>query len=590
MSKLKVLIDELKQNEQDYEFYPTTDEIINLIKLDLLSIFTKTTKTETVRNFVDGKINWEFKEIPTENKLFLVSNKSESISILDIGAGNGSTLNKLATFLNGYKLDDFNYHGWEQKDSDYQYDQNKYNFKIQKRAIEKSNILSHSYKENNINFIGCDFFETNISNKRFDVIFCNPPYSQYKNWINHIINSIGCNPVIYLVVPESWKNDENLNALFIKNEIIPEILGNFDFIDGERAARVNVDVIKIKLKESKSPISESIRELFKDSKLQQKEKRTVEKIQQDYNNQVLNLNGKDYATYLYDEYCKERESLSHSLVEISKISLESLKNIFQLSLDEIISNFEQTNKEVIRKYWQLILNKICTVEKKLTSKNKSIMLNQVIDNDLDFNLSNIYYIISQVIKVANDKINEQTLELYNELLKNSPTEKYKSNQRVFVEEKELKDQRTKLTPRIIFVLGYWNEPFTTNYSKKDKTTSNKLSRFAINKLSDLLIVMKNLGYESDFDLNQNWEKGKSKLITGKLNGSDIQIMELKVFLNGNIHIKLNKEILTKFNIIKGVLEGWVKNVNDIVEEFNVSEENAVQCLLVKNPNINILLN
>ncbi len=371
--------------------------------------------------------------------------------------------------------------------------------------------------------------------------------------------------------------------------VIPEILGSFDFLGGERSARVNVDVIKIKLKESKSPIYESISELFKDSNLPKAEKRTIHNIERDFENKLVNLNGKDYATYLYDEYCKERESLSSSLVEISKVSLESLKNIFKLSLEDIISNFEQTNKEVIRKYWQLILNKVCTVQKRLTSKNKNTMLEQVIDTNLDFNLSNIYYIIEQVIKVANDKINEQTLELYNEFLKDSPTEKYKSNQRVFVEEKELKDEKIKLTPRIIFVLGHWHEPFETNYSR-EKVIMQNLSRRTSEKISDLLIVINNLGYENNFDINQGWERGKSKLILGKFNGVDIQIMEIKIFLNGNIHIKLNKDILTKFNIIKGILEGWVKNTSEIVEEFDVTEEEATKCLLIKNPNINLLLN
>lgn len=589
MSKLKVLINELKQNDQDYEFYPTTNEIIDIIKSDLLPTFTKTTRTKIVKEFVDGKIKWDSIEVPEENKLFLLSDKVEQISILDIGAGNGATLNKLATFLNGHELEDINYNGINTSENKYQYDTNMYNLKIVKSAIEKSSILTHSYKENRINFIGCDFFETNISNKKFDIIFCNPPYSTYKTWINNILSNICGKPVIYMVIPENWKHDYNLKQLLIRENIDTEILGNFDFLNGERAARVNVDIIKIKINKAKSPISDSISGLFKDANLPKVEKRTITNIERDFKNQVIDLNGKDYATFLYEEYCNERDILKNSLVEISKISLESLKNIFQLSLADIISNFEQQNKEVIRKYWQLILNKVCTVQKRLTSKNKNTMLEQVIDTNLDFNLSNIYYIIEQVIKVANDKINEQTLELYNEFLEHSPTEKYKSNQRVFIEEKELKDTKIKLTPRIIFVLGRWNDPFENNYSNT-KQIMQKLSRRTSEKISDLLIVINNLGYENNFDINQGWERGKSKLILGKFNGVDIQIMEIKIFLNGNIHIKLNKDILTKFNIIKGILEGWVKNTSEIVEEFNVTEEEATKCLLIKNPNMNLLLN
>ena len=50
------IVESIKQENQDFEFYPTTDEIINVIKVNLYGY-----------------------------------------SILDIGAGNGATLDKLAS-------------------------------------------------------------------------------------------------------------------------------------------------------------------------------------------------------------------------------------------------------------------------------------------------------------------------------------------------------------------------------------------------------------------------------------------------------------------------------------------------------------
>lgn len=572
MSNIAPLINELKLNNQDFEFYPTTDEIIDVIKQDMFSNFTSTSKyKKTFSKYSD-----------IEKGLFLsMSISNEKISILDIGAGNGQTLNKLASFLNGFKFNDVYY---SQSDV-LNYDSpTSRELKVQKYAIEKSSILAHGFKANNINFVGSDFFETSLS--KFDVIFCNPPYSNYKLWINNLLNNIIGQPVIYLVIPSLWKEDNNLNELFKKQNVEITILDSFDFLQADRVARVNVDVLKLKVLDSKNPLKDSIQNLFKQN-FKEDIKDELKFEQKENKQNLINLNKQDYPTFICNEYNKEINSLNSALTEISKISLSSLETIFGLDLNGIVYKFSNLKSNVCNKYWNLIIDKVCTIEKRLIKRHRTNLLSNIIDKNLDFNLSNIYYIIEQIVSITSEKLNEQVLDVYNELLVNSPVEKYKSNKRIFSDnDTELKDQRVKLTPRIILELGYWNKAIETDWQNKP---TNKLSGYAIDKINDILIVIKSLGFETSFNpANETFEKGKTKSILGTFNGKEINILDLKAFLNGNLHIKLNKDILIKFNIVKGILEGWVNSASEIMDEFEVNEEQAINALNFKKINFNLL--
>jgi hypothetical protein len=58
------------------------------------------------------------------------------------------------------------------------------------------------------------------------------------------------------------------------------------------------------------------------------------------------------------------------------------------------------------------------------------------------------------------------------------------------------------------------------------------------------------------------------------NGKKIMLMSVKVYLNDNIHLKLNKEFNHQINVIKGKHEGWIHSINDVIEEFEVNEKEA----------------
>ena len=220
--QLSLLIEELKQNNQLFEFYPTTKEMIRPIYARL-----------------DSKTD-----------------------ILDIGCG---TCN-LRKFIKEFD---------EEKNQKYLNDIDLYNKKLIERypdspntwhgkyfVIEKSQILINKLDKDVI-VLGTDFYNTLLIDKKADVYFCNPPYSEFEEWTIEILKNGNCNKA-YLIIPERWKNNERINLILSEYNIAYTILGSFDFSNAERQARAKVDVIEFdKRLYTKYGRYEKIRGLYK---------------------------------------------------------------------------------------------------------------------------------------------------------------------------------------------------------------------------------------------------------------------------------------------------------------------------------------
>ena len=177
------IVKNLKSIDEDFEWYPTTDEIIGTVKKSIAKEFTRI-------------------------------NEVEPYSLLDCGAGDGRVLNKLS--------------------------------KGDMYAIEKSkNLLGLLGKD--ISIVGTEFHETTFIDKEVDVIFCNPPYSEYGEWTSKIIREANSKHV-YLVIPERWENNTDINLALNAREVKANILGSFDFSNADRKARARVDILHIQPK------------------------------------------------------------------------------------------------------------------------------------------------------------------------------------------------------------------------------------------------------------------------------------------------------------------------------------------------------
>lgn len=177
------LIIDLKKNQEDFEFYPTTDEMLKVIVNDI------------------------------KNKYTYGYHK-----LLDIGCGTCKIMN----FLD---YTDFRYF-----------------------VIEKSKILIDKLPKQAI-FIGADFNDNSLIDKYFDIIFSNPPYSEFEDWTIKILSESNAD-YIYLIIPERWKNNNKILDIIHDRNIDSKILYNGDFLNAERQARAKIDIVRFKTNKS----------------------------------------------------------------------------------------------------------------------------------------------------------------------------------------------------------------------------------------------------------------------------------------------------------------------------------------------------
>lgn len=153
MNATSQLVFDLKQADEDHEFYPTTSEMIAAV------------------------LSW----LP-----------KDAASILDIGAGDGRVLAEFAKKCQYAAL----------------------------YGIEISSILIQSQPENVIP-VGTDLFQQNLACLQADYIFCNPPYSQFEEWVCKIISE-GYARKAFLVIPKRWQNSDIIKQVikqrFVKRQ------------------------------------------------------------------------------------------------------------------------------------------------------------------------------------------------------------------------------------------------------------------------------------------------------------------------------------------------------------------------------------
>ena len=137
----------------------------------------------------------------------------ERFSLLDCGAGDGRILKALGA--------------------------------VEKFAIEKSEIL-RDMLDKDICVIGTDFNEQTLIDKKVDVLFSNPPYLEFAEWVKKIIREANT-ALIYLIVPTRWKDNAEIQALLKLRQAEATVISTQDFNDADRQARAVVDIIRIEM-------------------------------------------------------------------------------------------------------------------------------------------------------------------------------------------------------------------------------------------------------------------------------------------------------------------------------------------------------
>jgi len=93
-------------------------------------------------------------------------------------------------------------------------------------------------------------------------------------------------------------------------------------------------------------------------------------------------------------------------------------------------------------------------------------------------------------------------------------------------------------------------------------------------IDDLIVVANNLGFTSnDSVIAHNFEAGKKETFRCiDKSGKETELMAVRVYLNGNLHLKLNQKFILALNVEIGRLKGWIHNVQQAAEEMEEKEE------------------
>ena len=520
MSQTTKLVKAIKENNQDFEWYGTTDEIINTVKQSLAQ---------------------QYRSIHNLN----------CYSLLDCGAGDGRILNALKTG------DCY--------------------------AIEKSKILINELdKETYI--IGTDFHSTTLIDKEIDVVFCNPPYTEYEQWASKIIQEANSHH-IYLVIPQRWKSSEIIkSALKLRNiemeadsrdDKYINVLGSFDFLNADRAARAKIDVIHIQLS-YKSDYRHASRtdpfDIWFNQNFEIKPK--LEETEEEYKEKIdggLVKSGNLIKT-LVELYNADMAELSANFATVSQLNASILKEL-DVNVTSVKKALKQRIKGLKNKYWTELFSNYEVINRRLTSNSLTIMQKRLFSHgNVDFTLDNCYAITGWVIKNANSYFDSQLIRSVEELVSECNVINYKSNHRVFVGEdwrygrNEYLNTMSDYGLELRCILSGQGGIYDGGFRSYDYI--NGLGRRGASTVNDLIVIANNLGITCDMRIidMDNWGDNNNQNV---MSDDGSILMNVKAYKNGNLHIKFNQKFMRKLNVEFGRLKGWLKSKEQASEELNI---------------------
>lgn len=510
------------ETDQDFEWYPTTDEIIHTIKEDLRE---------------------------KENDRY--DRYKSDASILDCGAGDGRVLKALT-------------------------DGKKY-------AIEKSKPLLESL-DSDIFVVGTDFHSQTLIDKRVDVVFSNPPYSVFEEWAAKIINEANAG-LIYLVLPARWK-DSKVIALALENrDAEAESLGTYDFFDAERSARAVVNVIRISLtwrsrynsNQKVDPFNLWFDQHFKiQAPASDQSKHGIEKsIRKDVSDTIESsqeiIRNKGLIQSLEDFYQRDLNKLMANYKSVAALDPDLLYEL-GVNVNGIRESLALKITSLKDVYWRELINNLSTVTNKLATSSRDVLIGTLLKNThVDYNSDNAHAIVLWLIKNANSYFDSQLIELVKTMTKKANVLLYKSNQKTYRDEQWRYNSRPDnlekymLDYRIVLErLGGISQSYSGGF---------KLSEAGGNLLNDICTIAYNIGFDSYNNTPaqaRDWSPGVAHQFTFRdRNGRDEILFDVRAFKNGNLHIKLNQNFICRLNVEFGRLQGWLKSARQAAEELDI---------------------
>ena len=530
----------LTQNNEDFEWYPTTDEILSAMNLDLHSLFT------------DGNLagSHRYRKNPLFEQSWFYDKESKEdrynyqiSTFLDVGAGDGRVFGA----IKGDKGD----------------------VTIKKLyGIEIAQSQADDLINRDVFIIGRDFFKTSLIDKRYSVIFSNPPYSILIQWVKKLLDEANFG-VMYLVLPIRWETSFDKHPIFKTHEVTK--IGEFDFNDADRTARGRVNLIRINPKPIK--LEERYRDQSKGTYIEYGDEDDPDSFERWMEDHIGKFQKEDpeleevrelkikHGTFkdLIENYDFEMSSLLEAFKTLGKLPFRVI-DALGMGRKSILETIKENIKTLKNRHWRLAFDRISAINSRLTSKTRNIMLHQMEEfNTLDFNEDNLYSIIVWVVKHFNEYTGEQILSVFDQLTSQDYVKAYKSNVH-WIEDN----------------WRYGSKPKPEKYMLDYRLVTHCYKSYQYDPcvVDDFIVVARSLGYyiHESAILNCKILAAEQKYYTVE----GVLAFSVRLYKNHNAHLKVNQDLMMKFNIEVAKLRKWVNNHQDIADEFEVTEEEAVR--------------
>ena len=455
-------------------------------------------------------------------------------------------------------------------------------------VMEKSRILLDKL-EPDIVVLGTDFHEATLIDKPVDTIFCNPPYREYEDWAARIITESVCKD-IYLIIPRRWKQSDKIMLALKKmklsiaprqielctcegdfTEIIHDVtvLGSADFLDAERAARAKVDIVHIcKKHTSKDAAFDTFfDEVFgmpdtgKEYDFEHEERRSeCEALKAEL------LTGKNKIEILCRGYEEKQKQLFEHFKTICNLDAGVLDAI-GVKKDAVKAALKKNFEGLKNLYWEAAFDCLEEITSRLTSQSRKALLSRfALLKTVDFTPSNIYALLVWVIKNANRYTEDQMIDFFMALSSKENVRNYVSNKRVFEEDRwrytSQENRHTHYTLDYRIIVTKYALPGEAGYEWHDSTVRDVFHA----KIGDICTVANNLGFPVGLiDIPRAYgARGEAKTT---IKGKPETLFEFRCYQNGNVHIKFNMEFMKALNVAVARKLGWIHKAADIAREF-----------------------
>jgi len=532
-AQMETILKEVKEAGEDFEWYPTTKEIISAL-------------TKDIRVVLGTK--------------YLSKNY---YSMLDVGAGNGKVFEEIEKSDEKIEVT----YGIPKLSSGY--------------AIEKSMRLIQELIKKNITVLGTDFWEQTLIDKDADIVFCNPPYKEYDKWAEKLImEANGC--YLYLVIPGRWKENKSISHA-IKRRGLKEkgvqVIGSFDFLDSEdRKARAKVDLVRISLNRSFNTVKDPWDAWFEENFLPKEEvdvnKKQKEASQKRTEKSKALIGKENYMQEMAAMYNAEMEKLISNYQKLASLDKEIFLEM-EITVDALIEKIKAKIENLKKVYWMEFFTNFEKINSRLISTVRRRMIEKMTGRvNVDFTVENMRMVTIWALQNANGYFDEQIATVYKRISDVDAIRTYKSNEKMVSDswrynrryrDKDLKNYY--LDYRIVYA---GNVDFGAGYGYVSGMNDRGIA-----EINDICIIAKNLGFAVlDRAENFEWKPGKKMIFKMKdlKSGKVVDFMSVKGFKNGNIHFQFNQEFMKAFNIEAARINKWVKSPEHAANEMNIDKK------------------